>query len=379
MALDDDFAHVAGLGQPLLAVDVPRRSRRAPAASCTSARIAYGDTEAAIRELLGEPAAPAVTPDGTIVRNEDALTPELYLGTTRGDHRQPRTPGVLRWYEHQHRIIDESTLGGEWRVQPEYAEAGAAATIRLRYFARRVYAVLAPPASGAVDVRVSGAGTGADGPCRSRGSLPHSRRPGAGGGPRADAAAATGHTRLHVHVRLIGAHLRRFRAMRRVLAIGVLLVVTAWVASACGGGTENLEGDCLFVVEVQGERWSGVSAPRRPPLGERAGSGRTPACGDAGDQEVALAIVPGLDPAEALGMVTRDDVVLVRDTTTLPAAVEELISPACREADEPLAMTGMWVAVVGSDGQMEHDLTPPYDVRVSVRTSSTPHYLGETC
>jgi thiol-disulfide isomerase/thioredoxin len=114
----------------------------------------YGDTETAIRRLLGEPEAPVVAPPEVVTPSADALTPETYLGSERGRFRQPRSPGVWQRYRHQHRIIDEVTLGGVWRVEPEYVEAGAVATLRLRYFARRAYVVLAPPATGPTTVMV---------------------------------------------------------------------------------------------------------------------------------------------------------------------------------------------------------------------------------
>ena len=114
----------------------------------------YGDTEHAIRTLLGEPAAPAVPPPGVVVPAPDSLTPETYLGSARDEARQERVDGRWHRYEHQHRLFAEVTLDGLWRVQPEYAEAGGDASLRLRFVAPRVYVVLAPPASGPVRVQV---------------------------------------------------------------------------------------------------------------------------------------------------------------------------------------------------------------------------------
>jgi cytochrome c biogenesis protein CcdA/thiol-disulfide isomerase/thioredoxin len=115
----------------------------------------YGRTENAIRRLLGEREAFAATPPGAVTRSLDALTPETYLGSERGESRQRRIIGVWHRYRHQHRILNEVTLGGRWRVEGEYIEAGPGATLRLRYLARRAYVVLAPPPTGAVTVRVT--------------------------------------------------------------------------------------------------------------------------------------------------------------------------------------------------------------------------------
>jgi hypothetical protein len=105
---------------------------------------AYGETEEAIRELLGA--------DGELVRVEVAgieaagdretlRTPETYVGYARGERRADDGAEGL--------TLNEWAFGGHWAVEYESALLEAAAgSIAFRFHARDLNLVLTPPASG---------------------------------------------------------------------------------------------------------------------------------------------------------------------------------------------------------------------------------------
>ncbi len=115
----------------------------------------YDQTEALIRQLLGldgaatsEPSAHTLTAD---------RTPETYLGAARmGPHTNaPVVTGTSASYRLDPAPpADTFSLGGQWTVQREYAEAGAGAELSLTFRASSVYLVLA--GEGTVDVTVAG-------------------------------------------------------------------------------------------------------------------------------------------------------------------------------------------------------------------------------
>jgi cytochrome c biogenesis protein CcdA/thiol-disulfide isomerase/thioredoxin len=103
----------------------------------------YGQTEEAIRTLLGDgaPAASALaehSPQGLV-------TPESYLGAKRlaRNGGEAVTPGAERAYRLPPKLLDnELAFGGRWTIEDERAVAGRDATLRLDYRARDVYLVL---------------------------------------------------------------------------------------------------------------------------------------------------------------------------------------------------------------------------------------------
>ena len=120
----------------------------------------YDETERAIRTLLGERGATA-TPGEAQTPSPDIETPETYLGAERAaGYVQAVRPRVRQRYELPQELrTNEVGLGGEWTVGSERAVAGRDAVLELRYRARRVFLVLAPPKGGrgSVDVSVDGA------------------------------------------------------------------------------------------------------------------------------------------------------------------------------------------------------------------------------
>jgi cytochrome c biogenesis protein CcdA/thiol-disulfide isomerase/thioredoxin len=116
----------------------------------------YAETEAAIRELLGDdlpPSSKAREPefDGLL------LTPETYLGWRR--LARYRGDPVARDAERDYRLptrlgASEVAFGGRWRVEDERAVAGDGARIRLAYRAHDVFLVLS--GNGSVEVLVDG-------------------------------------------------------------------------------------------------------------------------------------------------------------------------------------------------------------------------------
>jgi thiol-disulfide isomerase/thioredoxin len=128
---------------------------------------AYQETEVAIQGLLRE-LNPAVSlpPPMEPVRDSDhpgavcyRVTPELYLGYARGNFGNP--DGVVRDRPHDYRDIGPhvegmSYLAGRWRVEQESARSEApGAAISLRYTAKDVNLVMAPPAGASVRAEIA--------------------------------------------------------------------------------------------------------------------------------------------------------------------------------------------------------------------------------
>ena len=128
----------------------------------------YAESEQQIHKALKElnPALPDFPPPMEPVRDSDRpgavcyrVTPELYLGHARGNFGNPEA--IVRDQPHDYRDPGrhmESTayLDGRWTVEQESARAEAPnAALRVRYTAREVNLVMAPPASGPVKVAVT--------------------------------------------------------------------------------------------------------------------------------------------------------------------------------------------------------------------------------
>lgn len=114
---------------------------------------AYAETEAAIRELLGL-SGEVRADDGP--RHTDGRTPETYLGSDRVArlHDDEVVPGREAEYALQDPALHSFSLGGTWRVEPEYAQAGQDAVLALRFRAAQVHLVL--EGEGTVTVSVDG-------------------------------------------------------------------------------------------------------------------------------------------------------------------------------------------------------------------------------
>jgi thiol-disulfide isomerase/thioredoxin len=128
---------------------------------------AYQETEVAIQRLIRElnPNA-SLPPPMEPVRDTDRpgavcyrVTPELYLGYARGNFGNPE--GVVRDRPHDYRDLGPhvegmSYLAGRWRVESESARTEApGAAISLRYTAKDVNLVMAPPAGASVRVEIA--------------------------------------------------------------------------------------------------------------------------------------------------------------------------------------------------------------------------------
>jgi cytochrome c biogenesis protein CcdA/thiol-disulfide isomerase/thioredoxin len=107
----------------------------------------YGKTEAAIRSLLTEASR---TPLGhraharAEVPSDRVQTPETYLGFERSERVAPSpvTPGTRSYRPAGRLSLNQLTFGGRWDIGKEAATAGAGATLRLEFAARRVFLVL---------------------------------------------------------------------------------------------------------------------------------------------------------------------------------------------------------------------------------------------
>ncbi len=125
----------------------------------------YGETESAIRRLLGERVH---TPRAAVVDTtpNEVTTPESYLGYVRLErfHGRLVEDRVAKYRFPRSLPIDGLAYAGAWRVEPARIVAGRDASLRLRFRARNVYLVLAGRGSvaGLVDghrlrtVRVAG-------------------------------------------------------------------------------------------------------------------------------------------------------------------------------------------------------------------------------
>ena len=116
----------------------------------------YGQTESAIRRLLGEKVSAARTKVADQTPHE-IVTPESYLGygrleRFRGNVAEDR-PAVYRFPAELSE--NELAYAGHWRVGVQKIAAGANARLRLRFHARAVHLVLA--GHGSVRVFVDGA------------------------------------------------------------------------------------------------------------------------------------------------------------------------------------------------------------------------------
>jgi len=119
----------------------------------------YDESERAIRELLMERPG---TKLGTPANVRDAtpttpLTPESYLGYERIDRLAgtPVRPGAPSKYTLPSTLgQNELAFGGTWTVENERAVAGDDARLRLHFFAKKVFLVMA--GKGRVDVLVDG-------------------------------------------------------------------------------------------------------------------------------------------------------------------------------------------------------------------------------
>ncbi|HYC81415.1 MAG TPA: thioredoxin family protein, partial [Solirubrobacterales bacterium] len=113
----------------------------------------YEEKEDVIRELLREagerPGAERAGAHG-VAPSAGTTTPETYLGPYRAEHNANDDPdlgqGLSEYTAPAALGENEWALGGRWDVASESVTAGAGASLRLDFNARRVYLVLGSPA-----------------------------------------------------------------------------------------------------------------------------------------------------------------------------------------------------------------------------------------
>lgn len=137
---------------------------------------AYEETEDILRALLGvdpdsprasvdggggDPAGglPRCEPDDLAEGREGCQTPEVYLGADRGAatlaSNEPLTGGTVRFTVPGDQPLHTVALAGRWHVESESVTAvGDSGSIVQRYEASEVNLVMAPPATGSVEVVV---------------------------------------------------------------------------------------------------------------------------------------------------------------------------------------------------------------------------------
>jgi thiol-disulfide isomerase/thioredoxin len=117
----------------------------------------YQETEDVLRSLLGvDPASPRAASPGSgepPAAAADKITPETYLGTTRGSAGARR--GVVTYPEPGPLATGECRLVGRWGAEEQKVTAATAgAAIVLAYRAGEVNLVMTPPITGPVEVQV---------------------------------------------------------------------------------------------------------------------------------------------------------------------------------------------------------------------------------
>jgi cytochrome c biogenesis protein CcdA/thiol-disulfide isomerase/thioredoxin len=119
----------------------------------------YGETEAAIRELLAEAGrSPGRGLTGVRGEQADALvtTPESYLGAARADRflNGPIVPGVRRYEVPERFAYDSLAYDGTWRIGHDAATAVRGSRLHVVFGARRVFLVLGSRGDAPRSVRV---------------------------------------------------------------------------------------------------------------------------------------------------------------------------------------------------------------------------------
>jgi thiol-disulfide isomerase/thioredoxin len=137
----------------------------------------YGETEGAIQHALKDlNNSLELPPPMAPVRDDDApgavcyrVTPELYLGHSRGQFGNPSGVSkdvAVSYVDPGRRMEGLCYLDGRWRVEQEFARAEApGAALSIRYTSKDVNLVMAPPPGAAIRLELKlGAGerTGAD-------------------------------------------------------------------------------------------------------------------------------------------------------------------------------------------------------------------------
>jgi hypothetical protein len=109
-----------------------------------------------------------------------------------------------------------------------------------------------------------------------------------------------------------------------------------------------------------------------------------PPCDDTGgrlpaesDGPIRVAELPGVSPEVALVPLGRNDTVYIRaGRSALPPGVMRLTrTPACKVADAPISLSGLWLGILAPNGRTETDLVPPYDLSLLVKHASSGRYL----
>ena len=120
----------------------------------------YGETEAAIRELLREAGSGSLgreTGTSPELPSRDLRTPETYVGFRQAQRFLPSNPrlGTATYRGYPGTLpLSHFTLTGRWDVSAESATAVTGASIRVRFGARRVYLVLSSAGARPRRVRV---------------------------------------------------------------------------------------------------------------------------------------------------------------------------------------------------------------------------------
>lgn len=177
--------------------------------------------------------------------------------------------------------------------------------------------------------------------------------------------------------------------MRFPRRVALVLIAPSLLAAGCRAESREpteveANGVCASMAFFDGHRYVGRTAVVDPAPGAVVGEARLPGCNDQGqasappDELIEVARLPGVDPSVAFVAARFPEIIYTRsDVATLPPTVAEFFAaPGCSEEDVPIRTEGIWLGIIGADGETELDLVPPYDVIVLVARSSAPRYVN---
>lgn len=161
-----------------------------------------------------------------------------------------------------------------------------------------------------------------------------------------------------------------------------LVVPLIGLAAACGSTQGN--GMCAPIAFLDGREFVTQNAVVHPTPGTVVGQMRIPGCNDTGQDETrpdgfrSVASLPGVDASVAV--VDAEDpetIYVIADRHSFPPELDRyFVAPTCREADAPIDLGGPWLAIPGTDANVDPDPVPPYSVEMLVTDTSAPRYAN---
>ena len=113
-----------------------------------------------------------------------------------------------------------------------------------------------------------------------------------------------------------------------------------------------------------------------PSYGDALGKATVPPCGGEGGYSFEAFSIVGVRPEVAFASPRYEDLVFIAEATqTAPRWLQRLrVEPTCAEQDEPIALQGPWLGIIGPHHETEVDLVPPYTLEMRVDEASSRRY-----